>query len=122
MTNPIERHVGQMLALAESRHAEAIAAIEARPLDIERARASEDLLGDAELLVQDCLDITRDVRLEVALDQLRDQRRMLGGALARFDALGTIPQQADPWASPLLWITTASLAILAVAAALAVMT
>lgn len=122
MTNPIERHVGQMLALAKSRHAEAITAIEARPLAIERARASEGLLGDVELLVQDCFDITGDLRLEVALDQLRDQRRMLGGALARFDALGTIPQQADPWASPLPWITTASLAILAVAAALAVMT
>lgn len=114
MTGPAEQHVFEMLTLASRRHREAIEAIEARPIDIERARAADGHLADAELLVQDCLDLTGDLRLEVALDQLRDQRRMLAEGLARFDAIAAMPKPASVWATPWPWL---SLMLIAVALA-----
>jgi hypothetical protein len=106
MHQPAVQHVSEMLTLAQAKHAAAIAAVEARPIDIRRAKAAVDELADAELLAQDCLDWTGDSRLADALVHIRQQRHLLAVGLAKFE------QQPSAWSRPWPWI---SLAIIAAA-------
>lgn len=95
-----------MLALAQRLHADAIAAISARPIDLAAAAAASKQLADCELLVADCLDWQHEDRLAEALAALRDQRRLLEQALAQPIASAPV----SPWSTPWPWLTLALVA------------
>jgi hypothetical protein len=91
----------QMLSLASLRHREAIAAVQARPFDLERCRAAKDALNDCHLLLEDCHDITGDPRLVSAIAELNQQQALLAQGIAHLEAaLAVQPLPKSPWASP----------------------
>ncbi|OBV11372.1 hypothetical protein [Erythrobacter dokdonensis] len=108
MIDPAFTHVSEMLTLASSRHAEAIAAVQARPLDLPRVKAAQGALADAVLLVEDCLDLTGDPRLVSAMAELHQQQALLVQGIARLEtAVATHPVPKSLWASPWSWISIA---------------
>lgn len=86
MTDPIVQHASQMLALAKKKHAAAIDAIERRPIDLQAAKGAVCDLADAELLVENALELSDCETLAMSLGHLRGQRVMLEQVLARMEA------------------------------------
>lgn len=105
--------VSQLLASAQAKHAEAIAAITARPIDIERCRAADQELAEAELLLADAIDTLDDIgshdaiTLTEAMASLKEQRKLLAQGLANFDVAMAIEAQRrpSPWATPWPWLS-----------------
>lgn len=106
MTDLAAQHVSEMLALAKAKHAEAIAAVQERPINVARVNNAAIELAHVEMLIGDCLDLTGDARLSQALLELHDQRRMLDEGIAR---LAT--KAPSPWLQPWPWISLAMLGI-----------
>lgn len=120
MTESATTFISNLLASATAKHAEAIAAVEARPIDIERCRAADKQLADAELLLIDVIDTLEDagavesVQLEGALSDLQHQRELLAEGLAKFDMAQAMAgqQQPSPWATPWPWISLALIGLI----------
>ena len=104
-----------MLALATAKHVEAMNAISTQPVDLDRVKDAERALADAELLAEDCLDLTGDERLADALTELQAQRSLLARGIARLEAQRAQKQQRSPWATAWPWL---SLAVIFIALAI----
>lgn len=100
---PVVQHISEMLALAKQRHADAIAAVVARPIDPARAKAAAHALNDAVLLCEDCLELTRDDRLAAALEQLRLQQSLLAEGIAKIETAKAAGMPS--WTTPWPWLT-----------------
>lgn len=92
-----------MLVLAKAKHAEAIASVEQRPLDINRVRRAQSELDDAILLIEDCYELTGADQLAVALLQLKQQRALLAEGIFNLDRY--MGNWASPWSTPWPWLS-----------------
>ena len=108
MTQAAAIFINDLLASAKDKHGEAIAAVEARPIDLDRVKAADGSLADAILLVEDALDTLGDMgagehaaTLEGALTQLHHQRGLLADGIAQYDMAQALAQQTRQ--KPSLW-------------------
>lgn len=110
---PAEQHITELLNLASQRHEAAIAAIEARPIDLALVRAADRHLGDAVMLVEDAIGTLADAgqhsgELADALVSLQDQREQLIAALVDLEAAQRQPRLSVSR----LWVVVLAIAIM----------